>query len=273
MDTLEPIIDDGWKLWIFENLQRRCEIGGMVTEMEKRGFSHQTALEAIQAAANKHKHGTKAAPWYEQPMIRTFDKTVKVSKYVEKPRILLLDDVLSAEECDELIARSLPKLVQSSTMDRDSGSYVPHKDRTSESAYHGGYDEFLNRINRRFSDIMDIPLSHGEEIQVVRYQPMGEYKAHWDYFPPIDPGSQKEFARGGQRISTLLMYLNDVEEGGATYFPNADVRVTPKKGNGVYFQYLSPNGILDPNTLHAGEPVLKGLKWIATKWMRVGSRL
>jgi prolyl 4-hydroxylase len=64
------------------------------------------------------------------------------------------------------------------------------------------------------------------------------------------------------------MYLNDVEAGGSTVFPEVGVDVLPRRGNAVYFAYCSENGALDPRTLHGGSPVGAGEKWIATKWFR-----
>ena len=74
---------------------------------------------------------------------------------------------------------------------------------------------------------------------------------------------------GGQRIATLIMYLNDVESGGSTIFPDIGLDVLPHKGNAVFFAYSSERGELDNRTLHGGSPVSGGEKWIATKWIRV----
>ena len=77
---------------------------------------------------------------------------------------------------------------------------------------------------------------------------------------------------GGQRVATLIMYLNTVEEGGETVFPEANIKVQPIKGNAVLFYYnCTPEGKErkeDPLTLHSGYPVTKGDKWIITKWLR-----
>jgi prolyl 4-hydroxylase len=82
------------------------------------------------------------------------------------------------------------------------------------------------------------------------------------------PGSAPHIARGGQRVATLIMYLNEVEEGGETIFPNIDLKVIPVQGSAIYFAYTNTNSQVDPLTYHGGNPVTKGEKWIATKWMR-----
>jgi prolyl 4-hydroxylase len=69
-------------------------------------------------------------------------------------------------------------------------------------------------------------------------------------------------------VSTLIIYLNDVEEGGETVFPESGLSVSPRQGSGLYFEYCNHLGQLDPLSLHAGAPVIAGEKWIVTKWMR-----
>ena len=107
-----------------------------------------------------------------------------------------------------------------------------------------------------------------EPIQILHYMPGAEYKPHWDYFDPAHPGNEKVLATGGQRVATLVMYLNGVESGGSTVFPEVGIDVLPRKGNAVYFAYATEDGQLDRRTLHGGSPVIAGEKWIATKWLR-----
>jgi prolyl 4-hydroxylase len=111
-------------------------------------------------------------------------------------------------------------------------------------------------------------VEQGEPLQILHYGLKGEYLPHHDYFDPNDPGSPVILKTGGQRIATLVMYLNTPEEGGATHFPELDLDVKARKGSAVYFEYMNKNGQLDSRSLHAGMPVLKGEKWVATKWLR-----
>jgi len=101
---------------------------------------------------------------------------------------------------------------------------------------------------------------------VLRYKPGAEYKPHYDYFIPDAPGTSRIIANGGQRVATVVIYLNDVERGGGTTFPDVGLEVMPKRGHAVFFAYDQP----DPSTLtlHAGAPVIEGEKWIAVKWLR-----
>jgi prolyl 4-hydroxylase len=72
--------------------------------------------------------------------------------------------------------------------------------------------------------------------------------------------------RGGQRVATLVMYLQEPEQGGATTFPDVGLEVAPVRGTGVFFSYDRPDPVT--RTLHGGAPVLAGEKWVATKWLR-----
>ena len=103
-------------------------------------------------------------------------------------------------------------------------------------------------------------------LQVLRYRPGAEYKPHHDYFDPVHPGTARILERGGQRVGTVVIYLNTPEGGGATTFPDVGLVVAPVKGNAAFFAYDKAHP--STKTLHGGAPVTAGEKWVATKWMR-----
>lgn len=103
---------------------------------------------------------------------------------------------------------------------------------------------------------------------MLRYAPGTEYKPHFDYFDPAQPGTASVLKRGGQRVGTIVVYLNTPEEGGATIFPEAGLSVLPVAGQAVFFSYAQP--LPSTRTLHGGAPVVRGEKWVATKWLRQG---
>jgi prolyl 4-hydroxylase len=74
---------------------------------------------------------------------------------------------------------------------------------------------------------------------------------------------------GGQRFASFLIYLNTVEAGGETRFPKLNISVKPIAGRALYFRNLYFNGTEHQLSLHGGDPVLKGEKYLATKWMRM----
>jgi len=176
----------------------------------------------------------------------------------EEPLIMKLDHVLSDEECEALIESATSRLEQSKLVNKEVSQI-----RTSKSMFFDKNESLLiNIIENRISSLMQVPIAHAEGLQVLHYEPGQEYKEHYDFFGPDNPSSLNN------RISTLIIYLNDVEEGGETTLPNLGITVKPVKGSAVYFEYFYNNQTLNELTLHCGEPVIRGEKWVATQWMR-----
>ena len=129
-------------------------------------------------------------------------------------------------------------------------------------------DPFIARLDERLAAVMNGPAQNSEGLQVLRYGPGGQYPPHYDFLVPSNPASARSLERSGQRISTLIVYLNDVIEGGETVFPEAGLSVVPRRGNGLYFEYANSRMQVDLRSAHGGAPVVQGEKWIVTKWMR-----
>ncbi|GFZ88725.1 2OG-Fe(II) oxygenase [Dyella caseinilytica] len=274
-----------WFDWIRENLARGCAPQSLIEDMVRNRFDPVFARAAVNGVMTNN--GPITAPFEEKPkpattgyvyekprfhagnLIRTSDRDVRVVTRVNRPLIAVLDGVLSEDECDELMRLSANKMRRSTTVDPISGKHEVIADRSSEGTFFlVNADPFITRIDRRIGEVMNWPVENGEGLQVLHYGVGGEYKPHFDYFPPEDPGSQVQMTIGGQRVSTMVMYLNEVEEGGTTIFPEIGLEVVPKKGSAVYFEYTNSQNQLDKLTLHAGAPVTRGEKWIVTKWMR-----
>jgi prolyl 4-hydroxylase len=186
------------------------------------------------------------------------------------PRIVLLRNFLNQKECDHLISQATPRLARSDVINEELGGEGIIDDvRTSQGMFFDdrGTDSVIRRIEEKISHLTMMPVNYGEIIQVLRYAPGQEFQPHHDYFDSTTIGGKEALENGGQRMATLIMYLNTVEKGGETIFPEIDLKVTPKKGNAVLFYNCQPDGKEDPLTLHGGAPVLQGTKWIATKWI------
>lgn len=188
--------------------------------------------------------------------IKTDDREINIIARMEEPLIVILGNVLSDEECDELMKLSKDKLQRSKIGNTREVDQL----RTSSSTFiEDGENDIVARVEKRISQIMNIPNEHGEGLQILNYKIGQEYKAHFDFFSSNV---------SNPRISTLVMYLNDVEQGGETYFPKLNFSVSPQKGMAVYFEYFYDNQDLNDLTLHGGAPVVIGDKWAATQWMR-----
>ncbi|MBL3643931.1 2OG-Fe(II) oxygenase [Bacillus sp. RHFB] len=191
--------------------------------------------------------------------IKTEDREINVVARLEEPLIVVLENVLSDEECDGLIELSKNKMNRS----KIGVTHEENEIRTSSSMFfqENEYD-IITKIEKRISTIMNIPVEHGEGIQILKYTPGQEYKAHFDFF------TSSSIAAKNNRISTIILYLNDVEHGGETFFPKLNFSVFPRKGMAVYFEYFYNDKNLNELTLHGGAPVITGEKWVATQWMR-----
>ncbi len=196
-------------------------------------------------------------------------QSYQVTQVHPSPSIWAIQNFMSDEECDHLIQLGEDKLAPSLTIDPETGNHIQVEDRTSTLTFLSlNQDPIVTQIEFRIANLVRMPVNHGEGLQILRYEIGQEYKPHYDYFDPALSGSHKALAKGGQRVATILMYLSDVEEGGETVFPKIDLKVPPKKGHAILFYSLYSNGELDPNSLHGSIPVVKGTKWVATKWLR-----
>jgi prolyl 4-hydroxylase len=194
-------------------------------------------------------------------------RAVRVVASLNLPRVVLLAGLLSDEECDALIAAARPRLARSLTVQTRTGGEELNPDRTSDGMFFNrGETELVRRIEARIAALVHWPVENGEGMQVLRYCAGAEYKPHYDYFDPAEPGTPTILRRGGQRVGTLVMYLNDPASGGGTVFPDAGFEVMPQRGHAVFFSYDRPSPAT--RTLHGGAPVIEGEKWIATKWLR-----
>ncbi|MET1254337.1 2OG-Fe(II) oxygenase [Aliikangiella maris] len=198
------------------------------------------------------------------------DKNIPILMALNNPRIIQFGELLTSQECDELIELSQSRLKPSTVVNPVNGNYDYDPTRSSQGCFFKrGEFELIQRIENRISHLLNVPVTRGEPISVLNYMPGEEYQPHWDYFDPKNPGNARSLNQGGQRYATLIMYLNDVEAGGSTIFPKVGLNVLPRKGHAVFFAYADHAGNLDELSLHGGSPVEKGEKWIATKWLRL----
>ncbi|WOV83086.1 2OG-Fe(II) oxygenase [Sporosarcina jeotgali] len=186
------------------------------------------------------------------------DREIDIVAKIEEPMVVVLGNMLSDEECDELIRLSTDKMKRS----KIGTTRAENALRTSSSMFIEETENLIvARIEKRIEAVMNIPIEHGEGLQILQYKPGQEYRAHHDFFSSASKVTNN-------RISTLVMYLNDVEQGGETFFPHLNFSVSPRKGMAVYFEYFYNDPALNDITLHGGAPVEVGEKWVATQWMR-----
>ena len=195
-----------------------------------------------------------------------------VTLFSSDPIIYVVDDFISEDECQEFINCSKDKLQPATVVGLDNEQKL--KDRTNEFAWLEHHaNESIHEVSKRLSILVQMPIRNAEMFQVVHYESGTEYKPHFDSFDQSTELGKKYWEPGGQRMITALIYLNDVADGGATYFPELNISINPKKGNVLVFHNtISETTNINPRSLHAGMPVTSGEKWAANLWFRENLR-
>lgn len=178
-------------------------------------------------------------------------------------------DFLDPQQCAMLMKVIDSNLRPSTTLtvDGDPGF------RTSQSCDMNRWAPEVQPIDCAIADLLGITHANGETMQGQRYAVGQLFKPHHDYFH-ADQGYYAGVTKdGGQRTWTAMIYLNDVADGGATWFPQAGFKVDPRPGLLLAWNNMDASGEPNPNTLHEGMPVLDGVKYIVTKWFREASWL
>lgn len=182
----------------------------------------------------------------------------------ERAEIWGISAFLSPEECGRLITL-IDQVAQPSSL--FSGTYQSGF-RTSYSGNVDRGDPFIRMIERRIDDLIGLPNSFGETVQGQRYLPGQEFKPHNDWFYTKQPYWKDQKRTGGQRCITAMAYLNAVEEGGTTDFTRIGLSIPPQQGALIVWNNALPDGTPNEDTMHAGTPVVKGVKYVITKWYR-----
>ena len=180
----------------------------------------------------------------------------------EAPEVTLFPSLFTRTECDYLIHAAKPLLQPSIVIDSRTGEHVPNPVRTSSGASFPFVDEnpAIHALNRRLAAASGTDVRSGEPMWVLRYAPGEQYRQHSDALPGVLPDQQ--------RVLTFLVYLNEDYEGGETVFPTTGLKVRGRTGDGLLFRNASRDGVADPKSVHAGLPVTRGAKHLASRWIR-----
>ncbi|HZT54849.1 MAG TPA: 2OG-Fe(II) oxygenase [Burkholderiaceae bacterium] len=279
MSEQQPITPE-LRAWIIEQATAGHRPEAVLQSMRASGWNEDSAIAALESVlAGYLDEKARAAalpppvrvpdplPQGTRTTLWAGDREVQVLVNLLTPRVVVFGQLLSDDECDAVIALAAKRLARSETVQTETGGSEVNEARTSQGMFfERGEHPVVARIERRMAALLDWPLENGEGLQVLHYKPGAEYKPHYDYFDPVHPGSATILQRGGQRVGTLVMYLNTPKKGGGTTFPDVGLEVAPIKGNAVFFSYDRPH--VSTRSLHGGAPVIEGEKWVATKWLR-----
>ena len=182
---------------------------------------------------------------------------------MEALRATVFHGLIVPAECGALIEIARTCKAKASVCDSDTGAVRVDTVRSNTMSWVDNDHPLVRSLNQRIAALTGTPLENQEPLQVLHYRPGEEYVPHHDAFTP----GNRQLEHGGNRIATVILYLNSVPAGGGTFFPEMDMRVFPHAGLGLFFRSVKDGQVLQ-KSLHAGEPVLQGEKWIATKWIR-----
>ena len=177
------------------------------------------------------------------------------------PHIEVIQALFSPEECRYIKVLATPWLRPAKIFSKEGGSRLDGQRDADNMAFTPITEDLvIQAINRCIAEATGFPVSAGEPLQVVRYRPGQQFRPHHDAYG----------TRGGsnKRIATALLYLNAAFEGGETQFTELGFRVRGGVGDMLVFHNLTAEGEPDLRVMHAGLPVTRGEKWLATRWIR-----
>jgi prolyl 4-hydroxylase len=211
-------------------------------------------------------------------LTETFYEFADGSKVCNRVFFFEIDSFLTTETCDRFMIDATNHDMHDSKVGESKSAIDTNVRRSKQTWFKHNENDIAKYIKQRVAQVMSnskvaqcfegvSPDKDFEDVQVVRYAQSGKYDPHFDATECGDDVGVK--CVSNQRIATVLIYLNDNFEGGHTRFPNLNVSIKPKKGKAVFFWVSDKNSRLVYNeTLHGGDPVTSGEKWIATQWIR-----
>ena len=182
-----------------------------------------------------------------------------VTLYSADPIVYVVNNFLSDDECEAFVEMGKGKMERAKVISDDESEF--HASRTNDFCWleHSASD-VIHEVSKRFSVLVKMPINNAEQFQLVYYGPGNEYKPHFDAFDKTTKEGQNNWFPGGQRMVTALAYLNDVEDGGETYFEHFNLRIKPSIGKTLIWP-------AEWTHAHRGEILNKGYKYIITGWM------
>lgn len=184
------------------------------------------------------------------------------------------DGVLSDHDCSLLIEEATPKLKEAGTLVGNKTERNDARRAFDTSLLKKNYNSeqeiysIIKKIEELTSDLTDLPIENQESLNIIKYPEDGQYIEHYDIFLRSEEYYGEYMEMGGQRLFTIMFYLNDSFFGGETNFPKLDdFKINPHKGRSVFFKSME-DGNLIKESKHSGLPVKDGEKWLAVKWIR-----
>lgn len=185
-------------------------------------------------------------------------------------------NILSPTECKKLIklcSSDLRPIASSNPFDLKADFFFTPENELKGTVFEVN-DERISWLIDRICSHFKINPENLEHPRFQKYKVGGTYRSHYDFILLDKEYTEYHFSRGGQRIKSYILYLNDDFEGGETIFPRKSIIVEPEVGKIIEWNNVVP-GIdinskesYDLTTSHSALPVLKGTKYIFAIFLR-----
>uniref|UniRef100_A0AC35TZT5 Procollagen-proline 4-dioxygenase n=1 Tax=Rhabditophanes sp. KR3021 TaxID=114890 RepID=A0AC35TZT5_9BILA len=192
---------------------------------------------------------------------------IKVEIVRFKPLAVLFRGVISDHEIKIIQEMATPRLKRATVQNAKTGALETASYRISKSAWLKDQEHpVINRINKRIGLMTNLNQATSEDLQIANYGIGGHYDPHFDFARKEETNAFKRLGTGN-RIATVLFYMSQPEQGGATVFTELDMPNFPQHHDALFWYNLKRNGEGDERTRHAACPVLTGVKWVSNKWI------
>lgn len=249
-ETLERMMRELPQLQATAETYRRA-VEGNFEALGVPAFSLEASRRSAGGVSSRHRQGEK-------------------STVASASRVFTVADFISRGEAAHLMSLASPKLKPALKATRDllSGEQTAF---TGEVATFQSTlcDPVVRNLERRIAAAFALPPTHVEPVSVIRYQKDHHYAAHVDYFGPERLAHNRSIGDlAGQRLASFLVYLQAPLEGGETHYLKLGAKVAGRDRMALCHFNCLPDGGLDEATLHTGEPVMRGEKWLARTTLR-----
>lgn len=182
----------------------------------------------------------------------------------KKPQVI--ENVISPEDAQYIVNYALDKYAKSGLVGTASADETIRK---SETCWLSRNDPVARKLIEYVCSIVNKPFENAEDLQIVRYKPNGFYKPHHDSCCDSNKACEDFIKQGGQRVVTLVVYLNDEFGAGETNFPNLGIKIkAPKHGGILFYPMNEDKSKCHPHALHEGTELTHGEKIICNVWIR-----
>lgn len=172
--------------------------------------------------------------------------------------------LLNDNEIETILRKARNNLTNSEIL-----SGLNNKIRNSKQTWIKKNDPDIREIIQKIITKYNLKYETLEDLQVVRYENGEYYRQHHDSCCDNNAECDKFITRAGNRVKTILIYLNDNYIGGETEFVNLGKKFKGKKGDALIFDPLDKSrSCCHEKALHEGKDVISGTKWIANIWVR-----